>query len=588
MPRNRQLATAVCTALIVALPIAPFVASAQTGIEVPEMAACENLVRKFVETKNIPGLSFAMAREGRIVYSRGFGKADLARAENTQPHHLFRIASISKSITAVALYRMIETGALSLSDKVFGTGGLLENHPDFAATSIVDERIFDITVQMLLEHTAGWDAKIDCTPNPTSPYPWHANTCAPERFPLHVTETLGRANPATEEAFITFLLERGLNSEPGTKFAYSNTGYLVLGEIIEMLSGMSYEEYVQKELLHPLGIYDMQIGRSLRKDKRMREVEYQQTDFWGLGDSVLSSLGDGALVPWEYGGFNFTVISSAGAWIATAQDLLKLLTAVDGFATKTDILSASSHASMTELSTRSGSYAKGWLVNNTHDQWQLGSLPGTATLWRSTSEGYTWAILMNTNPDTKKFWAKLGNLGRFCIAATPNWPTHDLMASPTVAASNVAVSEGSGRLVVKWSNGGGERRIVSVSAESAPNAFPLDGTDYEAASLFRAGSDLGGENYVVFNGIDDHVTVTGLTPCKRYRVRVFEYNQNANTGNYALYLLGNHPEAFAIPKPSDAQECHGIKPRSERNATNISIGATDAAFSQDGLKMSLQ
>lgn len=552
------------------------------------MAACESLVRKFVETKNIPGLSFAMAREGRIVYSRGFGKADLARTENTQPHHLFRIASLSKSITAVALYRMIETGSLSLSDKVFGAGGLLENHPDFAAASIVDERIYDITVQMLLEHTAGWDAKIDCTPNPTSPYPWHANTCAPERFPLYVTETLGRANPATEEAFITFLLERGLNSEPGTKFAYSNTGYLVLGEIIEMLSGMSYEEYVQKELLHPLGIYDMQIGRSLRKDKRVREVEYQQTDSWGLGDNVLSSLGDGALVPWEYGGFNFTSISSAGAWIATAQELLRLLTAIDGFATKRDILSASSHASMTELSTKSGSYAKGWVVNDTHDQWQVGSLPGTATLWRSTSEGYTWAILMSTNPNTGKFWAKLGNLGRFCIAATSNWPTHDLMASPTVAASSVAVSEGGGRLEVKWSNGGGERRIVTVSAESAPNAFPLDGTDYQAASLFGAGSDLGGENFVVFNGIDDRVIVTGLTPCKRYRFRVFEYNHNDDTGNHALYLLGHHPEAFATTKPLDSSQCYDIKAGSDRTDTNLSMGARDAASSQDGLKMSLQ
>lgn len=207
---------------------------------------------------------------------------------------------------------------------------------------------------------------------------------------------------------------------------------------------------------------------------------------------------------------------------------------------------------MTELSTRSGSYAKGWLVNNTHDQWQLGSLPGTASLWRSTSEGYTWAILLNTNPDTKKFWAKLGNLGRFCIAATSKWPTHDLMAAPTVAASNVAVSEGSGRLVVKWSNGGGERRIVTVSAESAAEAFPRNGTDYGAASLFGAGNDLGGENYVVFNGTDDRVIVTGLTPCKRYRVRVFEYNQNANTGNHALYLLGHHPETFAVPKPLES------------------------------------
>ena len=170
MLRIRLLGTAICVALITALPIAPLVATAQTGIEVPEMAACESLTSTdFVARFGVPGLSFALAREGRIVYSRGFGTADLARTENTQPYHMFRIASISKSITSVALYRLIEAGALNLSDKVFGVGGLLEHHPDFAAANIVDERIYDITVQMLLEHTAGWDRDIECTPRPDEP-----------------------------------------------------------------------------------------------------------------------------------------------------------------------------------------------------------------------------------------------------------------------------------------------------------------------------------------------------------------------------------------------------------------------------------
>jgi len=546
MLRNRLLGTAICVAFIAALPIAPLVATAQTGIAVPEMAACESLINDFVVNKRLPGLSFALAREGRIVYSRGFGKADLARTENTQPYHLFRIGSISKSITSVAVYRLIEAGSLNLSDKVFGVGGLLEHHPEFAAANIVDERIYDITVQMLLEHTAGWQASVDCTPNPTSPYPWHADSCSPELFPLYVTQTLGRANPATPEAFITFLLEYGLDFNPGMWWAYSNTGYLVLGEIIEMLSGMSYEEYVQEEVLHPHGIYDLHLGESLREDKRVREVEYKGMSPPGFDDTVLSSFGDGTLVPWEYGGLNLGTAFAAGAWIATPQDLLKLLTAVDGFATKPDILSAPSHASMTEPSTSNRRYAKGWQVSRRH-QGHNGGLWGTAALWQSTSDGYTWAIVVNTNPIGPNFWPSLDRLGPSCIDATSSWPTHDLMASPTAAASDVSVSEKGDRLEVVWSNGDGERRIVIVSAESAPDAFPLDGTEYEADSLFGSGSDLGGENYVVFDGADDRVVVEGLTPCEKYRVRVFEYNQNTDTGNHALYLLGNHPEAFPAP-----------------------------------------
>ena len=106
------------------------------------------------------------------------------------------------------------------------------------------------------------------------------NHCDPLFFPLHVTETLGRPNPVTEEALITFELERALSHEPGTTYRYWNVGFLVLGEIIEMLSGMPYEEYVQTEVLHPLGIYDMHIGQSLYEDKRVREAEYH-----GVGES---------------------------------------------------------------------------------------------------------------------------------------------------------------------------------------------------------------------------------------------------------------------------------------------------------------
>ena len=71
MLRNRLLGTAISVAFIAALPIAPIVATAQTGIEVPEMAAWESLISDFVANEGIPGLSFALAREGRIVYSRG-------------------------------------------------------------------------------------------------------------------------------------------------------------------------------------------------------------------------------------------------------------------------------------------------------------------------------------------------------------------------------------------------------------------------------------------------------------------------------------------------------------------------------------
>ena len=68
----------------------------------------------------------------------------------------------------------------------------------------------------------------------------------------HVTEKYGATNPITEELYIRFLLENGLDHAPGTQYAYSNIGYLVLGEIIEQYSGMTYEAYLQTQIMQPL------------------------------------------------------------------------------------------------------------------------------------------------------------------------------------------------------------------------------------------------------------------------------------------------------------------------------------------------
>ncbi|MEO0734645.1 MAG: serine hydrolase domain-containing protein, partial [Bacteroidota bacterium] len=272
---------------------------AQTGIPVTGMSNCDQLVNDFLDRYDIPAASLAISRNGKLVYERAFGKADLAATVATQPHNLFRLASISKPITSMAVMKMIEEGEIALTDKVFGDGGLLAEHNQLKNASITDARIYDMTVQHFLEHTGGWDRDANCFPNPTSPYPYNFNGCDPIVAPLHVTQTNGTQNPATEEDLITFLLEKGLDFTPGTRYAYSNIGYLVLGEILEEVSGMSYERYVQSKLMEPLGICDMHIGKNLLADQLEREVAYQ-----GNGFTNLSVYGTGQQVPWEYGGFN--------------------------------------------------------------------------------------------------------------------------------------------------------------------------------------------------------------------------------------------------------------------------------------------
>ena len=520
-----------------------FELAGQTGIPVPQMTQSDNIINNFLTTYAIPGATVAIAKDGRIVYMRAFGYADINNTIPTQPYNMFRIASLSKQVTSIAIMKMMQNGQLSMNSKVFGSGGILQNHPVFSAANITDTRIYNITIQQLLEHAAGWNRDLDCNPNPTTPYPYFLSGCDPISFPLRVTMLTGTPNPVTKEAHIKFLLEKGLDFAPGTAYNYSNIGFLILGEVIEQLSGLRYEKYVQDSILAPLGIFDMHIGKNLLVDKQEREGEYV-----GNGYTTLSCYNTGQNVPWEYGGFSVEAMDAHGGWIASSRDMLKLLTAVDGFSTKPDILSPSTIATMVTPSANNQYYAKGWSVNSFNNWWHTGALDGTASEQVRSGSGYTWIIILNKRNITNgNFWTDLDNLGWNCLAATTTWPTWDLMASPTVNASNINFLNVSGTAVtVNWTNGNGSNRMLVVKADSSINAFPLDGTDYTSNAVFGSGNSLGINNFIAYNGTGNSVTVSGLTPNKKYYFRVIEYNKNTTTGNNALYLLGNNTQDYTI------------------------------------------
>ena len=176
---------------------------------------------------------------------RGFGYADIAKTIPVQPYNLFRIASCSKQITSIAIMKLMQEGKLSMSSKVFGPGGILENAPVISTATITDSRIYDITVEELLEHTeVGTEVS---TAIQTLPLRIRITLQAVTLIdnPLSVSLQLGTTNPVSENYLIKYLLQKGLNFDPGTKYAYSNIGYLCLGAIIEEISGMSYVDYVK-------------------------------------------------------------------------------------------------------------------------------------------------------------------------------------------------------------------------------------------------------------------------------------------------------------------------------------------------------
>jgi hypothetical protein len=244
----------------------------------------------------------------------------------------------------------------------------------------------------------------------------------------------------------------------------------------------------------------------------------------------------GQSVPWEYGGVNIEAMDAHGGWIATSRDLLRLLTAVDGFPTRPDILSPSTIQTMVAPSANNNNYAKGWAVNSAKSWWHDGGLHGSSSIIVRTNSQFTWAVILNGWSFASSFWTDMDGLGWNCVNGTATFPTHDLFGVPTQNASAMNFSNiASDSMTVNWTNGNGDGRVLIMRAGGAPNKFPLDGTEYAASPQV----DLGNGNYVVYSGTGDNATVSNLNSNTNYQFRLYEYKKNASTGNYALYQLGN-------------------------------------------------
>lgn len=498
--------------------------SAQTGILVPQLTAADAAIGQFVQRWDVLGASVAICRNGRLVYARGFGAADRARTTPMQPHQLLRVASLSKPVTALAIMKLVQEGQMSLSHKVFGPAGYLTGA--YYTSAIQDARLYDITVQHLLEHSAGWDRAISCD---------GLVGCDPIDFPLHVTRTMQARNPVGDSTLIRFLLTKGLNDAPGTHYAYSNVGYLILGKVLEQVTHQRYEAWVEEHLLRPSGVLEAHLARNQPTDQYEREGEYESTY------RMRSCYGTGRIVPETYGGVNLEAMNAHGGWIFSARDLLRLLAATTaGSDTQAPVLTPATVATMTTPSALNPRYAKGWMVNGAN-WWHTGNLDGSTSYLVRTGSGFTWAILLNTRHRSAQFWQELDALGWTCMRSTTDWPTHDLFP-PTLNASQVnARPVDSLTTALRWANGNGTHRLVIARADEPVNAFPLDGTSYQANSRFGEGPDLGNGNFVVFNGTGNSAKLHFPDPNRLYYTRVVEYRQDATTQFQPVYTLEGNP-----------------------------------------------
>lgn len=344
-----------------------------------QVAKLDSAMARFMARWNIPGGALAVAKGGRLVYSRGFGWADQERLQPAQARSLFRIASVSKPITAVTILKLVQEGRLGLDDKVFGPEGIL-NDPKYLGFR--DPRLAHITVRQLMGHTAGWDRNL--------------KSFDVQFELLEVARALGVDPPPSHHDIIQYMLGQELDFEPGSKMVYSNFGYNVLGRIIDKITGYdSYEAYVREKLLLPLGISTMAMGQDI--NQLPGEVRYYDI----AGRRVDSIYGDSSQTPKPYGGISMAAMDAHGGWVATAPDLLRFLGAMEGQGNTPAMLSPELRKAMLSpppgLSERS--YGLGWELDIDGGYGHDGLLPGSAAVLKKRASGVSWAALFNHLPE---------------------------------------------------------------------------------------------------------------------------------------------------------------------------------------------
>jgi CubicO group peptidase (beta-lactamase class C family) len=372
--------------------------NAQTGYYSPSLVNFDVAMNNLLKNYDIPGGQLAITYKGRLVYSRGFGFADKSTNEAVCPDNIFRIASLSKQITSITIMHLYEQGRIGLDDIVFGANGILN---DSMYQTVLDRRVYDITVNDLLSHQGG----------------------IPRSF----------FDPESEM----------LDFTPGTNGSYSNTGYVYLGRVIEKITKQDYETYVRDTILAPIGITDMRIGKTLLSNKLPNEVHYYDYPGAPLVPSIFDST---ILVPRQYGG-TFSVGSSkaCGGWVASAQDLCKLMCAVDKFSTRPDILLPSTINTMTTPvhSYLGAPYALGWFINTTSNNWYHdGGLIGTMAYQARRNTEINYALVVNSNYSSGQYTA-LSSLVGSIIPLITSWPAIDIfdstyICSPTTSVHNIS------------------------------------------------------------------------------------------------------------------------------------------------------
>lgn len=187
--------------------------------DIQDFQEIETYLQSLVNTGGIPGIAIAITKGEDLVYSKGFGVANIETKEKLGPENIFHIASVSKTFTATAVMQLYQKGKLDINKT------LVTYLPYF---KLDDERYKTITIKQMLNHTSGMPDVED--------YEWEKAV----------------ADEGAAERYTRSLAGKKMISNPGTEFHYSNMAFDVMADLIAKVSGMPFEKYVKENILTPL------------------------------------------------------------------------------------------------------------------------------------------------------------------------------------------------------------------------------------------------------------------------------------------------------------------------------------------------
>lgn len=387
-----------------------------TGTVIPGMVSYDQLASTLLTKYKMAGGALAVARNGKLVFARGYGYADKATGDLVQPDSRFRLASLAKPITSAAVLLLVQQGKLSLDQRVFD---ILSYEP--LPGESVDPRLATITIRHLLEHSGGWNRD---------------TTFDPMFLPVSIAAATGTPAPATTDSIIRFMMGKPLQFNPGSDYNYSNFGYVLLGRIVETITGQPYEKFVRERVLSPSGAACMQIGRSLQTQSLPGEVKYYDFPGAPLAPSIY---GTGTNVPRPDGGFHLEAMDAHGGWVASTIDYLRFVLSVDAMNDPPDILAEATidlmiaRPTIPYWSTSAAWYAKGWQVRPSlgdANWWHTGGLAGTTTIVVRNYGGVAWAAFFNSQPaNVGAFVGELDSGMWTALASVTSWPSYDQFQS---------------------------------------------------------------------------------------------------------------------------------------------------------------